>query len=114
MTERRDERPADEFTSDEPMAAELDEFTSDEPMPPGKKPAAEKKFPSMRERAQRGLGWVIVGTAMVSYLLVVLFYLFDWTDTSDKLDQVVTSVFAGMQTLVAAVIGFYFGTREQN
>lgn len=111
MTTPAGEPPEIRFTSEEPMAPGTDPFTSYEPMTPGKDP--RKKLPSMRERAQRGLGWVIVGTAMLSYLLVVIFYLWDLTETSNQLEKLVTSVFAGLQTLVAAVIGFYFGSQEK-
>lgn len=114
MTEPAGEASGGQFISNEPMTpGNTDPFMSNEPMTPGTTDP-KKKIPSMRERAQRGLGWVIVLATMVSYLLVLIFYLWDLTDTSDGLERLVTSVFAGLQTLVAAVIGFYFGSREQS
>lgn len=113
VPEGMQEQPATPVISSAP-ASEVDEFTSDEVMVPSdpSQPLVQK-FPTPHEKAQQGIGRLIVGTAMVAYLLVLLFHLLDLTDTSDGLGGTVTYIVSGLQTLTAAVIGFYFGTREK-
>jgi hypothetical protein len=108
------EPPANSVIGSTP-APEGDEFTSDEPMVPSdpSQPLVQK-LPTPHEKAQQGIGKLIVGTAMVAYLLVLLFHLLDLTNTSDGLGTTVTYIVSGLQTLTAAVIGFYFGTREKD
>lgn len=101
-----------EFISDEPMTPSTGglEFSSNEPMTPGAEPA--KKRPSMREKAQHGLGWTIVGTAMAAYALIIGVFLFGGRPS--ELSELMNYVLPSLQTLVAAVVGFYFGSKERD
>lgn len=74
-------------------------------------PVATSK-PTHNEKVQRGLGTAIVIAALLGYLLVVTFYLLDLTDPSDGIKDLATHSMSGLQTLAAAVVGFYFGSQK--
>lgn len=106
--EKKVSRMPEESTED---AGTPNAFSSDEPMTDGLL-QPEKKVPSMREKAQHGLGWTIVLVAMAAYALIIGAFIFGGrpSDFTEPMNYVLPS----LQTLVAAVVGFYFGSREKD
>lgn len=74
-------------------------------------PVATSK-PSHNQKVQSKLGLAIVVAALVGYLVVIAFYLLDLTEPSGDMKDLAIFSLSGLQTLAAAVVGFYFGFKK--
>lgn len=95
------------------MNNEFDE--SDQiPAPLPQKGVVTAKSPSLHEKTRNFLAHTIVVTILVLYFVTLLFFLLDLTESSESLSPVITGIFASLQTLLAAVAGFYFGSSKDS
>lgn len=98
MNNTEDPDASNEFFED------LDPLTTDSPV--------AVSTPTHEQKVQRWLGTSIVISALLGYLVVIAFYLLDMTEPSASMESLSTYAISGLQTLAAAVVGFYFGSKN--
>lgn len=99
------------------MSTEINnEFDESEqiPAPLSEEEVVTAKPPSSREKTRNFLANMIVLAILGLYLFTLIFFLFDLTDPSESLNPIITGIFGSLQTLIAAVVGFYFGSSRDS
>lgn len=68
--------------------------------------------PTHNQKVQKQLANGIIFCVLAVYLSLVGFYLFDFHNSGDRLADSFNFALSGLQTLAAAVVGFYYGSRQ--
>lgn len=64
------------------------------------------------EKTQGFLGKTILIATLIAYSLVIIGYVFDPWGAASRLSDGFNFAISGIQTLAAAVVGFYFGSKK--
>lgn len=91
---------------------EFDEASENIPAPDAAK--VVKDAPSPYEKTRNWLAYILIGSVLVFYLFALTVFFLDLTDTAQEMSTIITGVFGSLQTLIAAVVGFYFGSSKDN
>lgn len=93
-------------------ASQSGDVIEDLPAPEGGLSGVQAEEPTHDQKVQKQLAKWIILCILIVYLLLVSFYLFDFKNSGDRLADSFTFALSGLQTLAAAVVGFYYGSRQ--
>ncbi|NLR26571.1 hypothetical protein FV196_10855 [Rothia dentocariosa] len=66
-----------------------------------------------REKTRAYYGYILLLALVMIYGFSMTIYSLDLTSTAARMDHLMTTIVTSIQTLVASVIGFYFGSERK-
>lgn len=66
-----------------------------------------------RERTRAYYGYILLAALVVIYGFAMIIYSLDLTSTAARMEHLMTTIVTSIQTLVASIIGFYFGSERK-
>lgn len=66
-----------------------------------------------REKTRAYYGYILLAALVCIYGFSMTIYSLDLTSTAARMDHLMTTIVTYIQTLVASVIGFYFGSERK-
>lgn len=102
-----------------PVESQSTESLSNEPSIVESEPPLTKPFMQLnelhkkRERTRAYYGYILLAALVCIYGFSMIIYSLDLTSTAARMDHLMTTIVTSIQTLVASVIGFYFGSERK-